>query len=77
MTEQHETKKRGIFDRLEQDKSPTDQTIHIAGLAGKSISSSIFSRLGRKSENEEEIDAAFAGIFKKAPKKVTELDATH
>lgn len=64
-------KKKGIFDRLEQEKSSTDQTFQItAGLAGKPISSSIFSRLGGKSENEEEIDAAFAGIFKSAPKKV-------
>lgn len=66
-------KKKGIFDRLELERgSSTDQTFQItAGLAGKPISSSIFSRLGGKSENEEEIDAAFAGIFKSAPKKVS------
>lgn len=66
-----ETKKKGIFDRLEREKSPSDQTIQMTtGFAGKPISSSIFSRLGGKSEKEEEIDAAFAGIFKSAPKKV-------
>lgn len=78
MTDKHDTKKKGIFDRLEREKGSPDQTVQMTtGLVGKSISSSIFSRLGGKSETEEEIDAAFAGIFKSAPKKVSEFERDH
>lgn len=71
-TDTQETKKKGIFDRLELEKSPTEQTFQMTtGLSGKPISSSIFSRLGGKSQQEEEIDAAYAGLFKSSPKKVS------
>lgn len=70
-----EDKKKGIFDRLEQghiNSKTNEQTVKVTGL-GKPISSSIFSRLGGKSEKDEQIDEpsiSFAGILKSAPKKV-------
>lgn len=77
--DQPETKKKGIFDRLEMERSSPDQTIQMTtvGLVGKPISSSIFSRLGGKSEIEEEIDVAYAGIFKSASKKVSNANACY
>lgn len=70
-----EVKKVGIFDRLEQTKCGPSQQIKITGL-NKSLStasSSIFSRLGGKSDDieiDEDKALAFAGILKSGPKKV-------
>lgn len=60
--------KKGIFARLEQEPK-----IQISGIA-KPISSSIFSRLGGKSNSEdilEDSSSAFAGIFKQSEQKVS------
>lgn len=63
----------GIFDRLEKTKQKSEQPqIKITGL-NRMPSTSIFSRLGGKSDDiemEDEKAVGFAGILKSAPKKV-------
>lgn len=71
-----EEKKLGIFDRLEQTKKKSiEPQIKVTGLNSvPSTSSSIFSRLGGKSDDidlDDEKAVAFAGILKSAPKKVS------
>lgn len=71
-TEGH--KRSGIFDRLEQTKSVV-QRIEVTGL---NSSSSIFSRLGGKTDDfdlDDEKALAFSGILKSAPKKVKSMEA--
>ncbi|XP_031617095.1 uncharacterized protein C19orf47 homolog [Contarinia nasturtii] len=73
-----EQKKVGIFDRLEQTKKVSVQPqIKITGLNNvASTSSSIFSRLGGKSDDidmDDERAVAFAGILKSAPKKIVSI----
>lgn len=62
-------KKSGIFDRLELKSEVNEPSVKA------STSSSIFSRLGGKSESDidldESVSVSFAGILKSAPKKVS------
>lgn len=74
-------KKVGIFDRLEQTKAgSTQQRIQITGVnSAPTPTSSIFSRLGGKSDDidlDDDQAVAFAGILKSAPKKVTKIIQT-
>lgn len=66
-------KKVGIFDRLERTKAGESQRIEVTGLNNILPSTSIFSRLGDKTDDidlDDERAVAFAGILKSAPKKV-------
>lgn len=71
-------KKSGIFDRLEHTKGIT-QRIEVTGL-NSAPSSSIFSRLGGKTDDDIDLDdekaVAFAGILKSAPKKVKPIESS-
>lgn len=65
--------KKGIFDRLEKTKNNRPQPrIEVTGL--DKVHSSIFARLGGKSDDmelDEDRAVAFSGILKSAPKKVS------
>ncbi|XP_055302866.1 uncharacterized protein C19orf47 [Sitodiplosis mosellana] len=74
-----EEKKLGIFDRLEQTKKKSAQPqVKVTGLNSvpSTSASSIFSRLGGKSDDldlDDEKAVAFAGILKSAPKKIVSI----
>lgn len=71
-----EEQKPGIFERLEQTKKKSVQPqLKVTGLNSipSTSVSSIFSRLGGKSDDfdlDDEKAVGFAGILKSAPKKV-------
>ena len=71
-----EEQKLGIFERLEQTKKKSVQPqLKVTGLNSmpSTSASSIFSRLGGKSDDfdlDDEKAVGFAGILKSAPKKV-------